>query len=225
MEKPTPLYFRKIPSVNNEKREQRGLVDAVVPCHYIQRHETSSGPIPRAGGPSFHAPFFLPVLKLWVPRSCAFCKGGHDAAEYYGFVMPIGLHRNHGAHHLHFITNSCYRRLPLFGSARARDCFLSVLEETRRKYRFVVVGYVVMPEHIHLLITEPETGSPSTVMQVLKRARRMPCCRSESGEIRGSASCSAKKPGVRSGRLASTISTYGARRSGSKSSATCTAIR
>jgi REP element-mobilizing transposase RayT len=31
------------------------------------------------------------------------------------------------------------------------------------------VGYVVMPEHIHLLITEPEVGTPSTVMQVLKQ--------------------------------------------------------
>ena len=26
-----------------------------------------------------------------------------------------------------------------------------------------------MPEHIHLLITEPEFGAPSTVMQVLKQ--------------------------------------------------------
>jgi putative transposase len=33
----------------------------------------------------------------------------------------------------------------------------------------VVVGYVVMPEHIHLLITEPEIGTPSKVMQVVKQ--------------------------------------------------------
>ncbi|HEX8814551.1 MAG TPA: transposase, partial [Terriglobales bacterium] len=72
-------------------------------------------------------------------------------------------------HHLHFITNSCYRRQPFLGSARARDRFLSILEQTRVKYRFVVVGYVVMPEHIHLLLTEPEVGSPATVMQVLKQ--------------------------------------------------------
>jgi putative transposase len=39
----------------------------------------------------------------------------------------------------------------------------------RQRYRFVVVGYVVMPEHIHLLISEPEIGNPSTVMQVLKQ--------------------------------------------------------
>jgi putative transposase len=55
------------------------------------------------------------------------------------------------------------------GFTTARDCFLSVLEETREKYRFVVAGYVVMPEHVHLLITEPEVGNPSTVMQVLKQ--------------------------------------------------------
>ena len=35
--------------------------------------------------------------------------------------------------------------------------------------RFVVVGYVVMAEHIHLLISEPDHGTPSTVMQVLKQ--------------------------------------------------------
>ena len=54
-------------------------------------------------------------------------------------------------------------------SARRRDALLRVLEEVRARYRFVVVGYVVMPEHVHLLISEPEQGSPSTVMQVLKQ--------------------------------------------------------
>jgi putative transposase len=83
--------------------------------------------------------------------------------------MPSGLHRTYGAHHLHLITCSCYHRLPFLRSARARDRFLSILEQTRQRYRFVVVGYVVMPEHIHLLLTEPEVGSPSTVMQVVKQ--------------------------------------------------------
>src|SRR5271163_1788694 len=85
------------------------------------------------------------------------------------FVVPSGLHRTYRAHHLHFITCSCYRRLPFLSSARSRDRFLSILEQTRQRYRFVVVGYVVMPEHIHLLLTEPEVGTPSTVMQVLKQ--------------------------------------------------------
>ncbi len=42
------------------------------------------------------------------------------------------------------------------------------MERTRQKYRFVVIGYVVMPEHFHLLITEPEVGNPSVVMKVVK---------------------------------------------------------
>ena len=83
--------------------------------------------------------------------------------------MPRGLHRYYGAEQLHFITCSCYHRLPFLRAARSRDRILSVLEQTRKRYRFVVVGYVVMPEHIHLLLSEPEVGTPSTVMQVLKQ--------------------------------------------------------
>ncbi len=83
--------------------------------------------------------------------------------------MPSGLHRTYGAHHLHFVTCSCYGRLPFLGTARSRDAFVKMLEQTRERYRFVVVGYVVMPEHIHLLLTEPEVGTLSTVLQVVKQ--------------------------------------------------------
>lgn len=82
--------------------------------------------------------------------------------------MPTRLKRYYNLKHLHFITCSCYHRLPLMASANARDIFLTILEETRKKYRFVVAGYVVMPEHFHLLISEPEMGDPSVVMKVLK---------------------------------------------------------
>jgi len=121
------------------------------------------------GWPTLSTLIFFPILNLWVPRPRVFCEGGYGAADIMGFAMPSGLHRTYGAHHLHFITNSCYRRLPLLSTARARDRFLSILEQTREKYCFVVVGYVAMPEHIHLLITEPEVGTVSTVMQVLKQ--------------------------------------------------------
>jgi putative transposase len=83
--------------------------------------------------------------------------------------MTHRLHRFYGAGELHFITCSCYRRLPLLRFARSRDRFLSILEQTRKRYRFVVVGYFIMPEHIHLLVSEPDVGSPSTVMQVVKQ--------------------------------------------------------
>ena len=56
----------------------------------------------------------------------------------------------------------------MLGTPRRRDLLLTVLEQVRRRYRFVVVGYVIMPEHIHLLISEPQVKTPSTVMQALK---------------------------------------------------------
>ena len=89
--------------------------------------------------------------------------------------MRRNLKRYYGAGDLHFITCSCYRRQPLLGTARRRDLLLTVLEQVRRRYQFVVVGYVVMPEHIHLLISEPQVKTPSTVMQALKLgfARRL----------------------------------------------------
>ena len=83
--------------------------------------------------------------------------------------MAHNLIRHYGRGHLHFITFTCYRRLPLLRSARARNVFVKLLGEARDRYRFALVGYVVMPEHIHLLIGEPATGTPSTVVQVLKQ--------------------------------------------------------
>jgi putative transposase len=79
------------------------------------------------------------------------------------------LERRYGLGHLHFITCSCYRRRPFLKSARKRDAFLKILHEVRSRYRFLLVGYVVMPEHIHLLISESKAATPSTVMQVLKQ--------------------------------------------------------
>jgi len=66
------------------------------------------------------------------------------------------LNRCYGHGFLHFITFSCYRRLPLLQRESRRDLFLRILEQVRKRYRFVVVGYVVMPEHVHLLFSEPE---------------------------------------------------------------------
>ena len=84
--------------------------------------------------------------------------------------MPRGLERRYGFGHLHFITCSCYRRLPLLASALARNRFVRVLGEMRAKFGFELVGYVVMPEHVHLLIGEPPRATPSDVMRELKQA-------------------------------------------------------
>jgi len=83
--------------------------------------------------------------------------------------MKQRLRRRYGLGQLHFITCSCYRRAPLLGRERARYLFLKILSEVRERFDFALIGYVVMPEHIHLLISEPNVGNPSTAMQVLKQ--------------------------------------------------------
>jgi putative transposase len=82
--------------------------------------------------------------------------------------MTEGLHRFYGGSDLHFLTFSCYRRRPLFRNEVYCDLFLKTLEWVRRRYRLVVLGYVVMPEHVHLLVSEPQRGTLSTAVQALK---------------------------------------------------------
>jgi len=89
--------------------------------------------------------------------------------------MPSGLRRFQHSRQLHFITFSCYRRQAKLAPPGACNVFENSLEQTRRSYGFGVLGYVVMPEHVHLLVSEPETAPLATALQALKQsvARRL----------------------------------------------------
>jgi REP-associated tyrosine transposase len=83
--------------------------------------------------------------------------------------MPKDLKRHYGQGDLHFITFCCYHRRRYLETVRSRNLFLKVLGEVRTKFEFRLIGYVLMPEHVHLLISEPKTGNVSRVLQVLKQ--------------------------------------------------------
>jgi len=83
--------------------------------------------------------------------------------------MPSRLKRYYGFGHLHFLTFSFYQRRPLLDMAAARDFFLSSLDEIRNRYHFDLRGYVVMPEHVHLLLSEPPGQTISGALKVLKQ--------------------------------------------------------
>jgi len=101
----------------------------------------------------------------------------HLVSKGAGFDLEVAsmesnrnpLVRLYGRNDLHFVTFSCHRRRPSLGTARARNRFLKILDEIRERHAFELVGYVVMPEHVHLLVGEPLRGNPSKVMQVLKQ--------------------------------------------------------
>jgi putative transposase len=57
----------------------------------------------------------------------------------------------------------------LFTSDAAKRTFESALERVRRSFRLRVYGYVVMPEHVHLLVSEPANGVLGDALKSLKQ--------------------------------------------------------
>ena len=55
----------------------------------------------------------------------------------------------------HFLTFSCYRRLPLLSKDRTRQWFVDALEEARAMHGFHLWAWVIMPEHVHVLLWPP----------------------------------------------------------------------
>jgi len=83
--------------------------------------------------------------------------------------MPANLKRHYGRGDLHFVSFICHQRLPLLAAPSVRNFFVETLSEIRNRHRFLLVGYVVMPEHVHLLISETSEGNPSLFLQALKQ--------------------------------------------------------
>lgn len=57
-----------------------------------------------------------------------------------------------------FVTFSCYHRLALLGSRNARDLFVLHLNRFRKHTGIKIIGYVIMPEHVHLVLL-PSKGT------------------------------------------------------------------
>ena len=52
----------------------------------------------------------------------------------------------------HFLTFSCYHQIPLLSKDRTRLWFVEELNKARTKHQFDLWAWVIMPEHVHLLI-------------------------------------------------------------------------
>jgi putative transposase len=82
--------------------------------------------------------------------------------------MPRGLRRLQQSGQSHFVTFSCYRRQPYFATVEDRDLFVRCLEDMRCRFELCVYGYVVMPEHVHLLLSEPPRSKLAEAIHYLK---------------------------------------------------------
>jgi putative transposase len=83
-----------------------------------------------------------------------------------------------------FVTFSCYHRFRLLTSSDLIETFIAEIEEIRHKYCLKLYGYVVMPEHVHLVLWPPDSVKLGRVIGQLKSlsARRMlPLLRTQRG--------------------------------------------
>jgi putative transposase len=82
--------------------------------------------------------------------------------------MPPGLKRFQQTGNLHFITFSCYRRLTFLEENEPKNILEQVIEKTRDSYNLTIYAYVLMPEHVHLLTSEPEKSTLASFLRVVK---------------------------------------------------------
>jgi putative transposase len=77
--------------------------------------------------------------------------------------MPSRLRRHDEFGHIHFVTVSCVRRLRFFQHESVRAAFVSAMKAVREKHGVRWLGYVVMPEHVHLLVLPQRVGAAQPV--------------------------------------------------------------
>jgi putative transposase len=82
--------------------------------------------------------------------------------------MPVyGRHFEPGQ--LQFITTSTYRRGRLFTCQRFRWIFVETLRQLRQETGFLLIGWVLMPDHFRLLIRPQPAAETVRFMRDLKK--------------------------------------------------------
>jgi putative transposase len=106
-----------------------------------------------------------------VPRSSQLYRDEREGCplNYYGRIMPHGLKRFQKAESLHFVTFSCFHRLPFLQEPVPKNVVETLLEETRARHQARIYAYVVMPEHIHILVNEPPSILLAQFLKSLKQ--------------------------------------------------------
>ena len=82
--------------------------------------------------------------------------------------MTRGLKRLHESGQSHFVTFSCDRRQQKLVDPALCSLFVERLESMRVHFSLRVYGYVVMPEHVHLLLSEPNPATLADAIRFLK---------------------------------------------------------
>jgi len=72
--------------------------------------------------------------------------------------MPTELHRHDESGHIHFWTISAFHRLQFFHDDGMKHVVIDGMRALQTKHRICLIGYVVMPEHVHVLLLPQAPG-------------------------------------------------------------------
>lgn len=66
----------------------------------------------------------------------------------------------------HYITSVTFNRVNVFRSNKACEIFVSTLKDVREKYPFKLIGYVLMPDHFHLLVNPQDCNISKLLLRI-----------------------------------------------------------
>ena len=69
----------------------------------------------------------------------------------------------------HCLTFSCFRRLPLLGRERSRGWMLDSLRLGQKQKKYDLWAYVIMPEHVHVVLLPHPGVKISQILSTLKQ--------------------------------------------------------
>lgn len=81
--------------------------------------------------------------------------------------MRIRLSKTTEPNTFHYVTAVTFRRVPIFLSDDACLIFIQILTEIKSLHPFKLVGYVIMPDHVHFIIN-PKDAEISVILRKLK---------------------------------------------------------
>ncbi|MCH7828166.1 MAG: transposase [Bacteroidetes bacterium] len=72
--------------------------------------------------------------------------------------------------HFFFVTTTVVEFTPIFNAPLFCDILILNLKHYQKKYKFKILGYVIMPTHFHWIVqVNPKYGSISDVMRDIKK--------------------------------------------------------
>jgi putative transposase len=83
------------------------------------------------------------------------------------------LYKSRQKNVIHYVTTVTHQRTPFFLSENTSELFVRVLDETRKTDPFKLIAYVIMPDHVHLLINPIDLDVRRTINLIKGRSSRL----------------------------------------------------